>query len=64
MKDHIRNDHEHNQQISVEHYKMSRNCNSEVSITVHNGKDLWKMNNEISKSENLNLKHDHRNTRW
>ena len=40
MKDHIRNEHDNSQQILVEHYKMSRNSSSEVSITVHSGKDL------------------------
>ena len=41
MKDHTK-EHENPEQILVEHYKMSRNSNSEVSMTVHSGKDLWK----------------------
>ena len=39
MKDHTK-EHENPEQILVEHYKMSRNSNSEVSMTVHSGKDL------------------------
>ena len=57
LKDHLKN-HNNPQHIVIEHFKMSRSSNSEVSITGYKGKFCW------NNFENENHKMTENNSWW
>ena len=40
LKKHLKENHENQENITIEHFKMSRNSNNEVSVKGYKGKEL------------------------